>query len=304
VKTDRFSSVSTLAAAVLLACLLLSAAHPSNGLQMVKVTYESSPKQLAMMLAFEVAEVQKTFDENRRALRTVQGADGKPAYLRQEVAGLITRTEQDLDQAIERVGELDALRAWAAEEFRLIWGELELSSRTDASLRGLPAPRAVAVVAGLGPLSPPRFTGGGSATPRQEAIPAEMSNSLLNQVREVISRIWFLGDRKDLEVELWVGSAPAPKATFSFWSEGKIKNAEPRRIVLQTNGKPDRPVLRGLYAYEATFDQQVIHYPAPTGAPAAQLIQGLDLVKGSGFFCCRFNNQPFCHHVRNPKECH
>ena len=69
----------------------------------MKFSAESSSKKLAQALALQVGEVQKRFGKNRRALRTVPGPGGKPAYLRQEVAGLIARTGEDLDQAIEKV---------------------------------------------------------------------------------------------------------------------------------------------------------------------------------------------------------
>ena len=55
----------------------------------------------------------------------------------------------------------------------------------------------------------------------------------------------------DLEVKLWVGSTPAPQATFSFWSKGKIKDSAPTPDIIRTDGKRDR-VLRGLYAYRVT----------------------------------------------------
>ena len=73
----------------------------------MKFSVESPSKQRAQALALQVGEVQKSFEANRRALGAVPGSDGKPAYLRQEVAGLIARTGEDLDKAIEKVQPSD-----------------------------------------------------------------------------------------------------------------------------------------------------------------------------------------------------
>ena len=107
-------------------------------------------------------------------------------------------------------------------------------------------------------------------------------------------------------MKLWVGSTPAPKATFRFWPQGKIKGSAPAPTIIQTNGKRDH-VLRGLYAYEAAWAKgavtELVEYPSPAGASAAELAsERLDLVNGSSFFCCRFNEQ-YCHHVDDEKEC-
>ena len=298
-KSDRFSSASLRAAAALLAGLLLAASLPAAG-QITfsfkkKTSVKVSSEGVAAALARQVAEVRKGFDKNRRALRAVPGPGGEAVYPRTEVAGLIARTETDLDQAIERVGEpgLDALRAWSAEEFRRLQGELAAPSGQTASL-----PRAVARVASLG--GPESV---GAATSQQASIAAEKSDRLLDQVGEVVGRIFFLAKRDDLEVELWVGSTPAPKVTFSFWSQGKIRGAAPAPTLVQTNGKRGH-VLRGLYSYKAAWAKgavtELVAYPNPAGAPLAS--ERLDLVSGSSFFCCRFNEQ-FCHHVASEKEC-
>lgn len=304
-KTDRFSSASTRAAAVLLAGLLLAAGHPAAGQLTLRIgratfTLESPSKKMAKELAQEVKEVQQRFDTNRRALRTVRGPGGEPAYPRQEVAGLIARTEQDLDQAIERIQEpgLEALRAWSAEEIRRIRDELAPPSGRTAAL----LPAAVARVASLGSLPSQEPAHVIAATPKQETISAETSNRLLDQMGAVVSRIFFLAEKEDLEVELWVGSKPAPQAKFSFWSQGKVKGATPAPTILQTNGKRKR-VLRGLYAYKAAWTKgavtELIEYPN-SAAPTQS--ERLDLVNQSGFFCCEFNQQ-YCHHVDNEKEC-
>lgn len=312
-KTDRFSSASVRAAAVLLVGFLLAASLPTAGgaiLQgSVRVTYEMSPERLAQEVAFQVGEVQKRFDENRLALRPVKDSNRKPAYLRQDVAGLVTRTGEDLDQALERVGEpgLDALRAWVAEELGRIQGELAPpAGRKAASFPGLSTPRPVAVVASLGGL--PLLAGSKPAPPKQDTVPAEKADSLLNQVGEVVSRIFFLADRKDLEVDLWVGNTPETKATFtfSFWPQGKIKGATRETATIRSNSKPTR-VLRGLYSYKAALGSgrvtEFIQYPVPTGAPDGRPSDRLDLVKRSGFFCCWFKDK-YCSHVEDETECH
>jgi hypothetical protein len=318
VKIDRFTSVSIRAAAVVLAGLLLAAGHPAAGqitvrLGGARITFESPSKRLAKALSQQVEEVKKRFDENRHALRTMRGPDGEPAYLHQELAGLIARTGEDLDQAIGRVREsgLEPLRAWSAEELRRVQGrvqeELAAPSGHIAALPfGLSTPRAVAVVAGLAGLSLPRFASVKAAVPQPATIPAERANRLLDQVGEVVSRIFFLAAHDDLEVKLWVGSTPAPQAKFSFRPQGKVKGSTPAPTIIRTNGKRDR-VLRGLYVYQAAWAKgavtELVQYPNPPGAPAARLeSERLDLVKGSSFFCCRFNEQ-YCHHVADENEC-
>jgi len=338
VRSDRFSSLSIRTAAVLLAGLLLAAGHPAVG-QITfrfgkrtreKVSSVVTASAVAAALAHQVGEVQKRFAESRHALRIVNGPHGEPAYTRQDVAGLVTGTANDLDQAIARVGDprLAGLRAWSAEELRPIQEELAAPADHAAALPSNNpfAPRAVAVVASLGWLPLPEPAGGKApppkkpaskqaapkqtapppAPPEPETITAEKANGLLDQVGEVVSRIFFLGDHKDLEVKLWVGSTPASKVKFSFWPKGNIRGSAPDPMIIWTDDKKDH-VLRGLYAYNAAWTKgavtQVIRYPNPDGAPSVQMgSERLDLVKDTGFFCCQFKDG-LCHHVANQKEC-
>ena len=337
-RSDRFSSLSIRTAAVLLAGLLLAAGHPAVG-QITfrfgkrtreKVSSVVTASAVAAALAHQVGEVQKRFAESRHALRIVNGPHGEPAYTRQDVAGLVTGTANDLDQAIARVGDprLAGLRAWSAEELRPIQEELAVPADHAAALPSNNpfAPRAVAVVASLGWLPLPEPAGGKApppkkpaskqaapkqtapppAPPEPETITAEKANGLLDQVGEVVSRIFFLGDHKDLEVKLWVGSTPASKVKFSFWPKGNIRGSAPDPMIIWTDDKKDH-VLRGLYAYNAAWTKgavtQVIRYPNPDGAPSVQMgSERLDLVKDTGFFCCQFKDG-LCHHVANQKEC-
>ncbi|HEX5718321.1 MAG TPA: hypothetical protein VF179_19320, partial [Thermoanaerobaculia bacterium] len=107
----------------------------------------------------------------------------------------------------------------------------------------------------------------------------------------------------DLEVELWVGSTPAPKATFRFWSQGNIKGSTPAPTIVQTNGKRKR-VVRGLYVYKAAWTKgavtEVVEYP--NSAAASLESERLDLVNDSSYFCCQFK-EAYCHHVDDEKEC-
>jgi hypothetical protein len=244
------------------------------------------------------------------------------------VAGLIAGTEKDLDQSIDQIGNpgLDAMRAWAAEEIRPIKEELATPANPTAALPpGLFAPRAVAVVASLGGIRLPDFasakaaapkkkapkpkapqqTAPKPAAPKQETITAEKSKRLLDQVGDVVSQILFLAENDKLEARLWVGSTPAQKVKFSFWPKGTVKGSEPAPTIIQTNGKRDH-VFRGLYRYKAAWKKgavtKFIEYPNPPGAPAAQTSERLDLVRGSGFFCCRFG-EDYCQQVANEKEC-
>jgi hypothetical protein len=151
----------------------------------------------------------------------------------------------------------------------------------------------------------PRAVAPKPIAPPPDTVPAEKSNSVLDEVEEVVSRIFTLASTGDLEVKLWVGST-APHTAFSFWSQGQIKGEAPAPHTVRTDGKLDH-VIRGLYFYRAAWTQgavtQSIQYPNPAGTPAAQTpSERLDLVKGSSFFCCRFNEQ-YCHHVNNEKDC-
>jgi hypothetical protein len=314
VKADRYRrspSTFTRTVALLLAGLLVAASVPVAGQTITfgakrKDAYSFFFKGLAWALAVQVAKVQKRFKKDRRALRTVPGPDGQPAYSQQEVAGLIARTGEDLDQAIERVREsgMEPLRAWAAEEVRRIQEELAASSgQSAAAFPRRATPRVAAVVASLGGLPLPGLPGVNAAAPRQDTMTAEKSNLLLDQVGEVVGRIFLLAKKDDLEVNLWVGSTPAPQAQFRFWPQGKVKGSAPAAIVIQTASKREH-VLRGLYSYRATWGEgpvtEFIAYPNAADAPDNS--ERLDLVGDSSFFCCRFNKQ-YCHHVANEKEC-
>jgi hypothetical protein len=316
-KPDRFSSPSTRAAAVLLAGLLLAAGRPAAG-QGISLNFNFGKKAapagsvkvvvagVAEALAQQVGKVQTRFVESRRALRTVRGPGGEPAYPRQEVADLAAATEKDLDQAIEQVGEpgLDALEAWSTEELRKVREDLAATPGVRAAAVRF-GPRVVAVVASLGTIPWRESVAFAAAAPPQETITAETSNRLLDQVGAVVGRIFFLAAHDDLEVTLWVGSTPAQKASFSYSSQGKVKGSTPAPKIIRTNNKQEH-VLRGLYTYRAALGKgavaELVEYPIPAGAPAAQPSERLDLVNGTSFFCCRFNEQ-YCHHVANEKEC-
>lgn len=325
-KTDRFSA--TRAAVVVLAGLLLAAGPPTAGQTFhfhlgrskARVVQVSSSAALAGAIAQQVGEVRARFDENRRALRAVKGPGGKPAYLRPDVVGLIARTSEDLDQAIEKVqpAGTEPLRAWTAEELGRLQGEIGAApaQKTAALPPGLFAPPAVAVIASLrgfpllglakGKVKAAAPKQDKAAAPQQDTVPAETTDSLLDRAGEVVGRIFFLASHDDLEVKLWVGSAPAPRATFSFWSQGQLKGAAPAPLIIRTDGKRDH-ILRGLYSYRAALPKgavtEVIEYPNPAGASATRLpTERLDLVNGSLFFCCRFNEQ-YCHHVDTENDC-
>jgi hypothetical protein len=304
-KTDRFSLL-------LLAGLLLAAVRPAAGALTLRiggatVTLESSSKKMAKALAAETAEVRQRFGENRRALRTVPGPGGRPVYLRKDVVNLIAHTGEELDRAIANVEPkgTEPLRAWAAVKIRSAQDQLARPpGRTAASFSGASAPRAVAVVASLGGLSLPLLASLTASAPRQDTVPAETSDRLLDQVENVISRIFFLASHDDLEVKLWVGST-VPHAQFSFWPEGRIQGTTKSSLIIRTDGT--KTVLRGLYDYQASHAEgpvtELVQFPNQAGAAGAQMeSERLDLVNGSSFFCCRFN-EVYCHHVADEKEC-
>jgi len=267
-KTSRFFSAAISATAGLLAVLFLVAGRPAAGQNAERRLVPTATRELAVALAAQMNAVQETFTTNRRALRTVRSPNGLPAYPRQEVANLVSRTGQDLDRAIANIqpGDLEPLRAWSADAIQRIQGELAAS----------------------------------------ETVPVEASNRLLDQVGNVISRIFFLASHDDLEVKIWVGSTP-PRAAFSFWPQGHVRTPASAPTVVRTNGSKDH-ILRGLYAYQASYTEgtvtKVIQYPLPAGAPAPQRpSERLDLVNGSSFFCCSFDAQS-CRPVASEGDCH
>lgn len=323
-KTDRFSSAFIRKAGVLLIVLFLASGLSAAGRKLrvgrLTIGFESPTKELAEALAPQVQMVQTRFDENRRALRTVQGSDGKPAFLRKDVASLITQTGGDLDTAIEKVqpSDLAPLRAWSDDALAHIQTELGAlpGPKTAVFSSDSFTPRGFAVFASLS--SPPKHAKPKHASPKPlapkavapppDSVPTDKSNSLLDEVGEVVSRIFTLASTNDLEVKLWVGST-APHTAFSFGSQGQIKGDAPAPHTVRTDGKLDH-VIRGLYAYHADWTKGAkgavinrISYPNPADAPAGQTpSERLDLVKGSSFFCCRFD-QNYCHHVNNEKDC-
>lgn len=303
-KTDRWFTRA--AAAVLAGFLVLAAGQPAGGQISINVDLGKlfAKKNPSKQLAAQVQAVQQAFTAGRKALPTVT-ANGKPAHPRQEVVNLIARTEADLSTAIDQTkpGKMGPLVAWTADAIDSVQAQLATpAGQTTVSFHGASTPRAVAMVASLGNLSLASVTAG----PQQNTVPADTSDRLLDQVENVISRIFFLADHDDLEVKLWVGST-APHTAFSFWSQGQIKGVTPAPKIIRTDGKQDH-VLRGLYAYKATWGQgavaQSIQFPTPVEAPAGQTpSERLDLVKGTSFFCCQFK-EGYCGHVAKQEECH
>ena len=314
-KTDRFSSKPIRAAAVLLAALLLAPyLYADGGLRIgigrvqIGIGIKSPSKEWADALTPQVQEVQNRFAESRRALRPVQGQEDKPAYQRKDVADLIARTGKDLDEAIVKVepAGLQPLRDWAATEVARIQTEFgALPGPKTAALRsGFSAPRAIARAASPG--KPPKPANPKPAAPPQDTVPAEKSNSLLDEVGKVVSQIFTLASHDDLEVKLWAGSTET-NTTLSFWPMGQVKGSALAPFTIRNNGTREH-VIRGLYSYKAVWKAQsaaqwVIQYPSPANASAATIpTERLDLVKGSPFFCCQFQER-YCHHVDKKEQC-
>ncbi|HYU34455.1 MAG TPA: hypothetical protein VEW48_20070 [Thermoanaerobaculia bacterium] len=311
-KTDRFPAVPTRVAAFLLASVLCATALDAGGwiihIGPFNIGYESRTKELSEALTPKVQAVQTRFADNRRTLHTLKGPGGVQVRPVQEVSDLISHTGTDLDQAIEGVGkpELAGLRAWSAQKVQNIQDQFKALPVQTASFPGVSTPRAVAVVASLEWLPLPAKNPAPPKT-KTQAVPADASDRLLDQLGKVVDRIFVLASHDDLEVKLWVGSTPAQKASFSFWTQGKIKGTAQAPITIKTNGKEDH-VLRGLYSYRAALPKgsvtELIAYPDQAGAPASQVAsEQLDLVNGSGFFCCRFDEN-YCQHIASEKECH
>ncbi len=311
-KFDRFSSRSRVAAACLAALLLASGPGASGITIQFKFGNGGGPSRLSRHLAQEIGQVEGRFGQNRATLPTVTGPGGVPAYPRQAVLDLIDATGKDLDQAILRVQEpkLAGLEAWAAEGFQRIRGGLATpgGTRTAAVSSGRSGRAGYALVSNPGPAP--------------DTIDTARSGQLLDQVEKVIGRLFFLADKDDLEVKLWVGSTPAEHATFRFWSQASAHGsaggpASP--AIIRTDGRRDH-VLRGLYSYSVALGSgpvtELLASDQPGGAggaggvggvggvggPGSQASEKLDLVNGSSFFCCRFEEK-YCHHVDNENEC-
>lgn len=310
-KTDRWFTRA--AAAVLAGLLVLAAGQPAGGqitfkyhLGRSEARKDSTQNDLAGALAAQMQAAQQTFIRNRNLLHLVT-VHGKLAYKRQEVVDLIAHTREDLDKAIDHVQPVTTapLRAWAADAIQAVADQLAPPpGQTAAAFRDGSTPRAVAVVASLGGLSP-FWLASVSAGPQQDTVPADTSNGLLDQVGNVISRIFGLASHGDLWVPIWVGST-APHSTFQFWAYGQIQGSAPAPLIIQTDGF--KKALRGLYAYKATHTDgavtEFVQYPSPAGSSAAQTpSERLDLVNGTGFFCCRIEDG-YCQHVAGEKECH
>jgi hypothetical protein len=338
VKTDRLSVIRVLA--VLLAILAVgqSAGRTQVGYKFGKdhqVTLGTGIKAgaatvLAGALAKQARQVHDRFITKRKALRPLNGPGNATGFLANEVTGLISDAHQDLDQAIQNVrpSGTEPLRAWVNFQFGKIQGKAPLPGAT-ASRSGYFAPRTGVALASL--------RGGGMALtakpkpkkrtspkpqpappeaaspPQPQTIPIATADRLLDQVEEVISRIFTLADHNDLEVSLWVGSTSAKAklkfwqgahGTFRFWPEGRIRGATPSPTIIPMSGKRDH-VLRGLYSYEADLGLekgavvQTIKYPN-SASPLES--ERLDLVNGSPFFCCRFN-EDYCRHVDRENDC-
>ncbi|HEY2292306.1 MAG TPA: hypothetical protein VGM86_16530 [Thermoanaerobaculia bacterium] len=286
---------------------------------------------LAKALAKQVQQVHDRLVTNRKALRTLSGPGNAPGYLANEVTGLISETHKDLDQAIQSVqpSSTAPLRAWADDQFQQIQEKIPPPGPT-ASLPGPSAPHMGVALASLrggvlpvaakpkpkkpAPPKPKPAPPKAAPPPKPQTIPTSTADRLLDQVEKVVSQIFTLADHNNLEVDLWVGSTQerkaklafwqSPHATFSFWPQGKIKDSQPARSVIRMAGKKDH-VPRGLYSYEADLGlekeavTQTIKYPDPA-APIQS--ERLDLVNGTGFFCCRFK-ESYCHAVADEKDC-
>jgi len=286
---------------------------------------------LAKAIAKQVQQVHARLTTKRKALQIQNGPGNAPGYLANEVTGLIAGTRQDLDQAIQSVkpSGTEPLRAWVDDQFQQIQGQIPPAGSA-ASLPGPSAPRTGVALASLrmgglpvaakpkpkkpAPPKPQPAPPKAAPPPKPQTIPASTADRLLDQVEKVIGQIFTLADHDNLEVNLWVGSTQERKArlvfwqtshaTFSFWPQGKLKDSPPAHTIIQLAGKKDH-VLRGLYSYEADLGLekgaviQKIKYPDST-APVQS--ERLDLVNGTGFFCCRFK-EGYCHAVANEKEC-
>lgn len=260
----------------------------------------SKTAKVAAALAQEMAAVEQRFDQGRRALPVVKGKDGASAHPRQAVEDLIDLTENDLAESIERVQEpaLVGLHDWAAEEIHRIRGELEPAPAARAAAWS--GPRAVAVVASLGAYPLPEIALAKSSPPKPAppaTVAAERTGQILDQVGAVIGHLLFLAKNDDLEVKLWVGSTARRSATFSFWPRAVVKGFKATPTSFEIAGKRDH-VMRGRYQYKVSSRVQAV------GGSVVESFEdaGMDLVNGSRFLCCSFEDKA-CSHVDSEKDC-
>jgi len=339
-KTDRL--FVTRAAAVLAVGFLLGADLPAGGgvklqyqfgqdhkVKLTEGVKTGTVELLAKALATKVQQVHERLATKRKALRILSGPGNAQGFLANDVTGLIAGTHQDLNQAIQSVkpSGTEPLNAWVDDQFQQIQGKIPPPGST-ASLPSPSAPHTGVALASLRrgvlpvaakpkpkkPAPPKPKPPQAAPPPKPQTIPTSTADQLLDQVEKVVSQIFTLADHNDLEVNLWVGSTQERKsklifwqeshATFSFWPRGKIKDSLPAHTIIRLAGKKEH-VLRGLYSYEADLGlekgavTQTIKYPDPAASVQSER---LDLVNGTGFFCCRFK-EGYCHAVADEKDC-
>ncbi|HEY0781832.1 MAG TPA: hypothetical protein VGE98_05195 [Thermoanaerobaculia bacterium] len=307
------------AAAVLLAALLVLAAGCTVSAGPITFRFDKpashtasardiAKQKTAKAVAAEMQVALATFRSDRLALHLVQRGGSPPAYRRADVILLIDRARQDLPRTIKSTwpGEMEALADWVSGQIHGIQGALDATPGTArVAWHGDSTPRVVAAVASLGARSRPSLAAA-KPTPQAETVPVETSNRLLDRVEGVITRIFTLATHRDLWVRVWVGSSP-PQSMFSFWPFGQMlgqgQAAKPH--IIKTDG--DEEVLRGLWQYKATTTKgaitEVIECKNPASTSQAQnTSEPLDLVNGTSFFCCRFEDH-YCQHVADEKAC-
>lgn len=317
-KSNRISAVSRVGAASLIS-LLLAGSPPVAGQIQINFKFGGGSSKLSKHLAQEMDLVRKKFSEDRAALPIVPGPGGVPAHPRQAVVDLVNSAERELDHAVEQVKEprLAGLTAWGDEQIENSRRQLERPATVAAATFSGPRPVAMfASFAGAkhGPRTPPKAGPPlPPAPPKPDPLEATTvgtteTQQILGQVEKVIERIFALADKDDLEVKLWVGSTPAEHAIFRFWPKSTAQGAPPTPTIIKTDGW-EKHVLRGLYDYKAsaTLGSKAVTAflesgPGQAGSAPSLASEKLDLVNGSSFFCCRFDDN-YCHHVDDPKEC-
>src|SRR4029077_7606479 len=78
----------------------------------------SKTRKIAAEIALRLAAVETAFLEGRKRLKVVEGPDGQPAYLTQELEDLLEKTERDLLAILHAFPELEALAGPVCDQFR------------------------------------------------------------------------------------------------------------------------------------------------------------------------------------------
>lgn len=250
---------------------------------------------VARLLAREIQKVQTRFEKNREALEDSEGPAGAPAYERSDVRELVQLTEVDLLRAIDRVKEplkepgLVAMQDWVKEEFRRLREGLDAEVEPVLAATQRP-PRAVAVVASLGPVVVEED--GGSASRVSKALDA---------VGSLLENLFVLSRDEELQIQVGAQSLPQPGVLLLIYPPSRPSHKE--RAV--TDGPVEAPVWRGLYLYEVKKRNRLLFGCTKESMGNDWFECSLDLLRHSGPIQCHLgtNSEAPCEVRSEGQQC-